>query len=77
MIMKKNWLKPEIDELTITATAGRGGNSMDTQSPTQFHPECWTPTPTVAASFDSTSGADISTPTCTSVPVSKPHWPHC
>lgn len=76
--MKKNWLTPEIDELTITATAGRGGRP-DSQSPVQNHPENWTPSPaaTAAVSFDSASGGDIATkaPSCTSVPISRPHWP--
>lgn len=76
--MKKNWLTPEIDELTITATAGRGGRP-DSQSPIQNHSGRWTPSPTAttAVSFDSASGMDLSTqaPSCTSVPISHPHWP--
>lgn len=76
--MKKNWLTPEIDELTITATAGRGGRP-DSHSPIQNHAGRWTPSPaaTTAVSFDSASGGDLSTqaPSCTGVPISGPHWP--
>lgn len=75
--MKKNWRTPEIDELTITATAGRGGRP-DSHSPVQNHPERWTPSPTATAavSFDSASGGDVSAqaPSCTSVPISRPGW---
>lgn len=53
--MKKNWLTPEIDELTITSTAKTDFNgNNNNMSPDEFHPErfntpsgiAYTPVPT-------------------------------
>ena len=65
--MKKNWLTPEIDELTITATARKGGNGSnnDNMSPDEFHPE----------KFFSPSGIAY-TPIPTNFPGRKPGKPN-